>query len=78
MGGNRILIVFYNNLFSHCRDTVKLVFECGIGTNYPDTKSNMTSTGKPGASLKVWKDYFPNAKILVPILIKESYFKMKE
>jgi hypothetical protein len=24
----------------------------------------MTSTGKPGASLRVWRDYFPNAKVV--------------
>lgn len=66
---------FYNNLFSHCRDNIKLVFECGIGTNYPDVKSNMTSTGKPGASLKVWKDYFKNAKIFGADIDKRILFQ---
>jgi hypothetical protein len=54
---------FYYSLFNHCRENIKLVFECGIGTNNPDVRSNMTINGQPGASLKVWKDYFPNAKI---------------
>jgi hypothetical protein len=54
---------FYYSLFNHCKEHIKLVFECGIGTNNPNLSSNMTSRGKPGASLRVWRDYFPNAKI---------------
>ena len=54
---------FYFNLFSHCRLNVGAVFECGLGTNNPDLNSSMGTQGKPGASLRVWKDYFPNAKI---------------
>ena len=56
--------IFYNTLFSHCRENVKLLFECGIGTNNSDVESNMSSNGKPGASLRVWRDYFPNAQII--------------
>lgn len=66
---------FYNSLFSHCRDNIKLVFECGIGTNYPDAIGNMTSAGKPGASLKVWKDYFKNAKIFGADIDKRILFQ---
>ena len=32
-------------------------------TNNPILESNMTSTGRPGASLRVWRDFFPNANI---------------
>ena len=39
------------------------MFECGLGTNNPNLKSNMTENGIPGASLRVWRDYFFNAKI---------------
>lgn len=55
---------FYDCIFSHCRESIKLLFECGIGTNNLDIKSNMSSNGKPGASLRVWKDYFLNATII--------------
>ena len=55
---------FYELLFGHCRSHVKKVFECGIGTNQPDLPSSMTATGKPGASLRVWRDYFPEAIIV--------------
>ena len=35
----------------------------------------MTSTGKPGASLKVWKDYFKNAKIFGADIDKRILFQ---
>jgi hypothetical protein len=53
----------YSLLFSHCRDSFKQVLECGIGTNDPNLKSNMSKTGMPGASLRVWRDFFPAAQI---------------
>lgn len=55
---------FYSQLFDHCRENVKYVFECGLGTNNTEVKSNMSITGKPGASLRVWRDYFTKAKIV--------------
>ncbi len=54
---------YYSKLFDHCRDSIKLVFECGIGTNNPNLVSSMNINGKPGASLRAWKDYFFNALI---------------
>lgn len=53
----------YYTLFNHCKNEIKLIFECGIGTNNPNLISNMTLSGKPGASLRVWKDYFSNSLI---------------
>ena len=54
---------YYSKLFDHCRDSIKLVFECGIGTNNPNLVSSMNINGKPGASLRAWRDYFSNALI---------------
>jgi hypothetical protein len=54
---------FYSDLFDHCKESVKLVFECGIGSNDPSIPSNMTVKGKPGASLRMWKEYFCNSQI---------------
>lgn len=54
---------FYQRLWGHCRPFVKKVFECGLGTNNPSFPSSMGTQGKPGASLRVWRDYFPNAQI---------------
>ena len=54
----------YAQLFEHCRFSVNLVFECGIGSTDPSMPYNMGEGGKPGASLRVWRDYFPNAHIV--------------
>lgn len=50
--------------FGHCREHVRNVFECGLGTNNPDLVSSMGERGRPGASLRVWRDYFPNARVV--------------
>ena len=54
---------YYFRLFAHCRHSVKKVFECGLGTNNPGLISSMGLAGQPGASLRVWRDYFPNAQV---------------
>ena len=54
---------YYSRLYSHCRASVKRVFECGLGTNNPSLQSSMGAHGRPGASLRVWRDYFPNAVV---------------
>lgn len=55
---------YYGMLFDHCREHVFNVFECGLGTNNPEVRSNMGIHGQPGASLRVWRDYFPQAGIV--------------
>lgn len=54
----------YESLFEPLRLTVRTVVECGIGTNDPNAPSSMGATGVPGASLRVWRDYFPNAQVI--------------
>jgi hypothetical protein len=54
----------YEMLFGQARQAIRLVVECGIGTNNPDLISSMGEAGKPGASLRVWRDYFPNARVV--------------
>lgn len=39
------------------------VFEMGLGTNNTDTVSNMGTYGRPGASLRAFRDFLPNAQI---------------
>lgn len=53
----------YEKMFRAKRFDIKNVFECGIGTNNTSIPSNMTAKGKPGASLRMWRDYFVNATI---------------
>jgi hypothetical protein len=54
----------YELLFAHCRTSFFNVFECGIGTINAGVKSNMGIHGNPGGSLRIWRDYFPNAHIV--------------
>lgn len=54
----------YESLFEPLRLSVRSVVECGIGTQDPGVPCNMGADGKPGASLRVWRDYFPNAEII--------------
>jgi hypothetical protein len=55
---------FYEQIFAHCRESITTVLECGIGTNNPTLTSTMGAQGAPGASLRVWRDYFPNANVV--------------
>lgn len=54
---------FYELVFRNIRMNVRMVFECGIGSSDPNLPANMGNNAKPGASLRVWREYFPNAKI---------------
>jgi len=54
----------YDFLFSRRRLEILRVFECGIGTNNELITSNMGPTGRPGASLRLWADYFPNCEVI--------------
>jgi hypothetical protein len=53
----------YSLLFAPRKNDNLVIFECGLGTNNLDMQSNMGVNGKPGASLRVWKDYFVNSSI---------------
>jgi len=66
---------YYASLFRHCRKCIKNVFECGLGTNNPNLQSSMGVNGMPGASLRVWRDYFPNANIFGADIDRDILFK---
>ena len=53
----------YEMIFAPIRKTARLVFECGIGTSIPGLPSSMGATGRQGASLRAWRDFFTNAWI---------------
>jgi hypothetical protein len=65
---------FYSRLFSHCRQNVTKVFECGIGTTNFSIPANMGDRGKPGASLRVLRDYFFNASVYGADIDKDILF----
>jgi hypothetical protein len=45
------------------RDSISAVLEIGLGTNNVDVVSNMGPAGRPGASLRAFRDFLPNARI---------------
>ena len=53
----------YDLLFRSSRQNIKKILECGIGTNDEKIPNSMGKNGLPGASLRVWRDYFPNAEV---------------
>jgi hypothetical protein len=60
----------YVHFFEPIRNSVSSILEIGLGTIIPGAKSSMhhwrtsyVSDYKPGASLRAWQDYFPNAKV---------------
>jgi hypothetical protein len=54
----------YEALFAGIRHSTRNIFECGVGTDDAGRHGGFSQRYKPGASLRVWRDYFPNAVIL--------------
>jgi hypothetical protein len=53
----------YNRLFANRRNDRLRIFELGLGTNNPNLVSSMGVNGKPGASLRGWRQLFPHAAV---------------
>ena len=53
----------YSALFEERRGQPVRIFELGLGTNDPNAPSNMGVFGAPGASLRGWRELFPNALV---------------
>jgi len=66
----------YHALLSPLRKSTKLVLEIGVG-NIPLMRSITGEKYKPGASLRMWRDYFPNAQIIGCDILPEVVFTAK-
>lgn len=64
----------YHTILNGLRDTIKLVLEIGIG-NAPLMVPIVGRTYKPGASLRMWRDYFPGAQIIGCDILESVLFK---
>ena len=53
----------YSVLFEGRLDQPLRLFELGLGTNNPELPSTMGDDGRPGASLRGWRELFPNALV---------------
>ena len=66
--------ILYANIFKN-RNEIKDVLEIGMGTNNTNVLSNMGVNGKPGASLRAFRDYLPNANIYGADIDREILFE---
>ncbi|GEP02701.1 class I SAM-dependent methyltransferase [Methylobacterium oxalidis] len=55
--------LFYEILFGLLPRSPQTIFEVGIGTNDLEIVGNMGALGTPGASLRAWREMFPDAMI---------------
>jgi hypothetical protein len=53
----------YAALFAPLHDRPLKLFELGLGSNNPNMPANMSVDGRPGASLRGWRDFFPRARV---------------
>lgn len=67
---------FYYELFNHRRKEIKKVVELGIGNNEHINRKGKNTDKKPtmGASLYMWRDFFPNAQIYGADCFPETHF----
>ena len=64
---------FYYELFKHTKNNIKKVFEMGIGT--PTIMAHSGEGYVVGASLRMWRDFFPNAQIYGADIQPEAMFE---
>ena len=57
------------------KDDISYVLEIGLGTNNLDVVSNMGTRGVPGASLRAFREYLPNATIFGADIDKRILFQ---
>lgn len=66
---------WYEKQFFPLRSKVSKVLKIGIGTNNPKLSSTMGLKANPGASLRVWREFFPNAKVYGGDIDKQILFE---
>jgi hypothetical protein len=66
---------YYNKLFENSQNDSLDIFELGLGTNNINIPSNMGKNGIPGASLRGWREYFPNSQIYGADIDKDILFQ---
>lgn len=72
---NHNYTIFYYEILKEKKLENLNIFELGLGTNNIDIPSNMGKNGKPGASLRAWREFFPNANIYGADIDKRILFE---
>lgn len=75
LSGRHSYTPLYSELFGPLKNKALRVFELGLGTNNPNIPSSMGVKGQPGASLRGWRDYFPNAMIFGADIDRDILFE---
>jgi SAM-dependent methyltransferase len=65
----------YSELFCRVRDRPLRIFELGLGSNNAAFAFNMGVTGKPGASLRGWRELFPRALVFGADIDRDILFE---
>jgi hypothetical protein len=71
----------YSDIFTPIKNKVKSILEIGLGTQLPEIPSsfvgnkNLFDHYKPGGSLRVWRDFFPNSQVYGVDIAKDCMFK---
>ena len=65
----------YSVLFAKLREEPLRILELGLGTNNLSLPSNMGGYGRPGASLRGWRDLFPRALVYGADIDREILFE---
>lgn len=61
--GSHNYTTIYAALFAQQRHQANRIFELGLGTNNPSLVSTMGASGRPGASLRGWREFFPKSLV---------------
>lgn len=75
IGSGHTYTDYYYDIFYEKKKQIKNLFECGLGTNDLNIQSNMGIHARPGASLRVWRDFFPEANIFGADIDKKIIFQ---
>lgn len=67
--------VYARTIFNSDRYKIKKIFEIGIGSNDISVPQNMGVTGVPGASLRAFRDWAPNAEVIGADIDPKTMFK---
>jgi len=65
----------YSKLFGKLREKPLRIFELGLGTSNPRFSASMGVSGLPGASLRGWRELFPNATVFGADIDREILFE---
>jgi len=73
--GRHNYTTIYSALLGQLRDQPLRIFELGLGTDNPDLVSSMGGNGRPGASLRGWRELFPRALIFGADIDRDVLFE---